>query len=357
MTNQVSTYQTGLTKINNVFMPMIQEQLTTKGIMMTEYQKKCVLNSLSLIDDVLNKNELTIHSLNQSQVTQILLNVAMLELNASATPNEIYYIVRGKKGNNPVLEMGIEGDGNDSILRRFGANVKTVYPHWSVRENDEFIYPRFKGLDFTPPEWSPRGTGKIVKVVYPIEFNDGSVRFYIAEREDVKRNLMAHISNNLMWDKGNTKKEIFEKAENMTLDEILNDDEIVKRGKISKAWAEPQSREQMIERKMRNNIVKKIPKDFSSSEQSRIYQEYQYDVDERPRKIVNEEKQEMSKNDVLRDFSLEMDKEIKQEEKDDTEEINNVKIDFNENESKEEEKEDVEEKFEQTAMFDDMPPF
>ena len=42
---------------------------------------------------------------------------------------------------------------------------------------------------------------------------------------------------------------------------------------ISPAWKEEQSRESMIIRKMRNNVVKKIPKDFSSSFVSEIYNE------------------------------------------------------------------------------------
>ena len=42
---------------------------------------------------------------------------------------------------------------------------------------------------------------------------------------------------------------------------------------ISPAWKEEQSRESMIIRKMRNNIVKKIPKDFSSSYVAEIYNE------------------------------------------------------------------------------------
>ena len=34
--------------------------------------------------------------------------------------------------------MGIEGDGNDAILSKFGRNVKHVHRHWEVREEDHF---------------------------------------------------------------------------------------------------------------------------------------------------------------------------------------------------------------------------
>jgi hypothetical protein len=67
-----------------------------------------------------------------------------------------------------------------------------------------------------------------------------------------------------MWDKGGAKDKFMAKAADMTLDEILDDPELVALGKISPAWSSPQARESMIVRKMRNNVVKKIPKDFSN---------------------------------------------------------------------------------------------
>lgn len=99
-----------------------------------------------------------------------------------------------------IVEMGIEGDGNDAILSRFGRSVKKVHRHWEVREHDGFTYPGYAGLEVTPPTWTPKGEGKVIRVVYPIEYNDGQVEFFIAEREDVKANLLAHMYNNLMWD-------------------------------------------------------------------------------------------------------------------------------------------------------------
>lgn len=97
------------------------------------------------------------------------------------------------------IELGIEGDGNDAILRQFGVNVKKVHPVWKVREGDIFSYPKHRGLETVPPEWEEVGQSlKVVRVVYPVEMNDGSVEYLIAERESVKTNLFAHIRNNLM---------------------------------------------------------------------------------------------------------------------------------------------------------------
>ncbi|MFI3939697.1 hypothetical protein [Vagococcus fluvialis] len=272
MKNQTpAVFKSQLAKINDTYMPQIETQLHGNGIRMTEYQRTCVINSISSINEMLVKEGLGMRDIDQSNLTQTLMHVAALQLNATATPREVYFIKRNQKVKGgeaiQVIEMGIEGDGNDAILSRFGRNVKQVHRHWEVREDDGFTYPGYSGLTVTPPSWSPKGTGKVVRVVYPIEFNDGQVEFYIAEREDVKANLLAHMYNNLMWDnkKVDKKAKIKEFAETHSLDEILDNEEMQTLGNISPAWKEPQSRESMIIRKMRNRIVKKIPKDFSNA--------------------------------------------------------------------------------------------
>ena len=95
--------------------------------------------------------------------------------------------------------MGIEGDGNDALLRNFGVDVKKVYPVWLVKEGDEFTYPKHRGVEVTPPEWEEKGLSqKVIRVVYPVEMNDGKIEYMIAERESVKGNLFAHVRNNLL---------------------------------------------------------------------------------------------------------------------------------------------------------------
>jgi hypothetical protein len=187
------------------------------------------------------------------------------------------------------IELGVQAEGWDALLSNFGRNVKKVYPHWLVREDDEFKYPRYSGLELTPPEWQPKGTGKVVRVVYPIQSTDGTVDFYISERADVKKNLIAHISNNLMNETfgicsdrykaddkqkqqiAEKKRELLNKAKELGLDELLDSAEFDKY--ISPAWKEEQSRESMIIRKMRNNIVKKVPKSFNSSLENELFNE------------------------------------------------------------------------------------
>lgn len=289
MSNQ-NQFSTALAKVNDTYFPMIQRQLEGNNIKMDDYSKQCVLNALSSINESLDKQGISWNDsqLDQSNVTQILLNVASLKLNSSASPSEVYFQTRnvktkknGKDEWKKQVEMGIEGDGNDAILARFGRDVKTVHQYWLVRENDDFQYPSFNGLELSPPSWTPKGTGEVIRVVYPIEKVNGVVEYHIAEREDVLRNLIAHINNNLMnatfgiaktrWNAtteqkkqiDSKKKEIIDRAQELGLMAAL-DDEVVQEY-ISPAWKDPQSRESMLIRKMRNNVVKRIPKDFGSA--------------------------------------------------------------------------------------------
>jgi hypothetical protein len=293
------TYKTQLTKVNETYLPMITEQLENNNIKLSEYSKSCVANAISAINNVLDTNGVNWGDaqLDGNGITQILLSVAALQLNATANPRECYFQLRNVSSKGPdgkqvwkkKIEMGIEGDGFDALVNRFGRDVKKVYPHWLVREDDEFKYPRYAGLDLTPPEWQPKGTGKVVRVVYPIQSTDGCVDYYISERADVKKNLIAHISNNLMNETfdicadrykateeqkqqiAEKKRELLNKAKELDLDSLLDSPDFDKY--ISPAWKEEQSRESMIIRKMRNNITKKIPKDFSSSFVAEIYNE------------------------------------------------------------------------------------
>ena len=300
MSEQKKEFKTQLTKVNEAYLPMVVNQLENNNITLSEYAKSCVANAISTINNVLDTNGVTWGdaSLDTNGITQILLSVAALQLNASANPRECYFQIRnvavkGADGKSTVwkkkIEMGIEGDGYDALVSRFGRDVKKVYPHWLVREDDDFKYPRYAGLELTPPEWQPKGTGKVIRVVYPIQSTDGCVDYYISERADVKKNLIAHISNNLMNETfgvcadrykatdeqkqtiAEKKREILNKAKELDLDSLLDSADFDKY--ISPAWKEEQSRESMIVRKMRNNIVKKIPKDFSSSYVAEIYNE------------------------------------------------------------------------------------
>lgn len=299
--------ETGLSKISNVFTPMVEHQMETAQIKMSDYQKMCVTGAIQQIYQLSVEKGIDLNK-SSSDVNNILMTVASLELNANAEPRQVYFQPRSKNVgtyNNPqwikTVEMGIEGDGNDALLERFGRNVAYIHPFWLVREGDKFEYPKHRGIEMTPPVWDEVGDPekKVVKVVYPIDMytskkdKDGdfktSTEYFITDREQVKRNLLAHMANNLMKDKeGKATKltKIHEFADSHTLDQILDDKDMQVLGKISPAWREPQSRETMIVRKMRNNIVKKIPKDFSNGMAQIKYEEATNDSLQQARRDV-----------------------------------------------------------------------
>lgn len=294
MANEVAKkntqFMSGLAKIQDTFVNMVVNTGKEIEIQYDEYQRTCVMNMLGKMQELLIKEGLDINKMDTNQITNILQTVAMLKLNASAMPRECYVILRNvKKGNTWVkeFELGVEGDGNDKILRTYGIDVDKVGTPWIVRENDDFTYSQFKGFEITPPTWSPKGTGKVIRVVYPIKKKDGSEEYHISERADVVHNLQAHISNNLMKNKmvdEKVKEKLNALAGSLDLDGILENKELLPH--ISPAWKSSHSREAMIVRKMRNNAIKKIPKDFENAfaalAYEKTFEEYeQYQEDER----------------------------------------------------------------------------
>ena len=284
--NAVNTFITKASNAENKIVTSIVTQLENRNITLDNYSTECAINAVSAINQLLQTNNLewTSPKLDPSNYQDVIKKVALLKLNANASNREVYFQFRSVKIGDEwkkMIEVGVEGDGNDAILRNFGVDVETVYPYWKVREGDVFEYPTFNGIEMTPPKWTPKGEGKIVRVVYPIKLKNGSVDFKIAERADVVKNLYAHIINNMMNETfgicadrykateqqkkqiEEKKAEIKAKIKSLTLDELLDFPEA--QPWISPSWSELHSREAMIERKMRNNAIKKFPKDFGST--------------------------------------------------------------------------------------------
>ncbi len=328
--NAVQTYKSGLVKTQETFINMLMKSGQEMALNYDQYQISCARNMMSKMVELLWKEGLTIHQINQNNVTDILQTVAMFRLNPAASPREVYIILRNVKVGDKwekIFEMGIEGDGNDKILREYGVGIKKIYNCWVVREGDGFTYPSFEGLEVKPPTWTPKGyTNKVLRVVYPIAMEDGSVEYHISERESVAINLQAHISNNLMKNKEineKKKQEILERISKKTLEEIYDDEEVMLL--TSPAWRGYHSREAMILRKLRNNAIKKIPKDYNNSfvesNYERTFEDYdQYsthpEVD--PEKVVEMEYEEFANKEKLEV------PEINQEKNDDVEVSDNA---------------------------------
>lgn len=302
---QKQEFTTALSNWTNTITGLVTRDFEQCGVRFDEYSKRCAMAAMGNIFQLVQSTDKTeMNDLNTSNLREIVEQCASLKLNANAVPREVYFQLRSKQIGGvwkKVVEMGIEGDGNDALLRQFGNNVKMVHPVWIVKEGDEFTYPKRKGLNIEPPSWNEKGLSqKVVRVVYPVELTDGHEEYLIAERDSVKVNLIAHIRNNMMNETfgivtgtkkdryGKTvdrtrydatpeeKQKIKEKKEEVleavrkceTLEDMLNCE--VARPFISAAWLD--TPEAMFVRKMRNNAIKKFPKNLNSMASSSLLQ-------------------------------------------------------------------------------------
>ena len=272
----------------NSYSELVKKDFDACGVSYDDYSKRCAMNAMTEVYNLVqNTDKADMKSLDASNLREVIGNVASLKLNSMAVPRECYFQLRTKVVDGKYVkrvEMGIEGDGNDSILRNFGVNVEQVYPCWIVKEGDDFSYPEYSGIDVKPPTWKKNGKSLKTRLVcYPVKLKDGSVEYLISERESVKTNLMAHVRNNLMNEtfglvKGGKKtrydatpeekkaiderkSQIFETLRKCeTVDDMLQCE--IAKPWISAAWLD--TPESMITRKMRNNAIKPFPKDFNA---------------------------------------------------------------------------------------------
>lgn len=289
---QKHEFTTGLSNWTNTITGLVSRDFEQCGVSYDEYAKQCAMNAMSSIFQLVQNTDNTdMNNLNTSNLREVVAQCASLKLNANAVPREVYFQLRSKQINGQwckMVEMGIEGDGNDALLRQFGNNVDTVYPVWLVKEGDDFTYPRRRGIEVEPAEWTQKGlSDKTVRVVYPVKLKDGTVDYLIAEREPVRTNLIAHIRNNLLNETfgicenrykatPKQKEQIKAKKEEIlsvvreceTLEDILKCE--VAKPYISAAWLD--TPEAMIVRKMRNNAIKKFPKNLNSMASSSLLQ-------------------------------------------------------------------------------------
>lgn len=294
---QKQEFTTALSNWTNTITGLVTRDFEQCGVEFDEYSKRCAMSAMSSIFQLVqNTDKAEMSDLNTSNLREIVEQCASLKLNANAVPREVYFQLRSKQINGEwkkVVEMGIEGDGNDAMLRQFGNDVAKVHPCWIVKEGDEFTRPKRVGMEITPPSWEQKGLSeKVVAVVYPVQLTNGSIEYLISERESVKTNLIAHIRNNMMNETfgfvTGTKTDKYGKKVDRTRydataeekakikakkEEILSAvrecetlDDILKcpsaQPYISAAWLD--TPEQMITRKLRNNAIKKFPKDMNS---------------------------------------------------------------------------------------------
>lgn len=282
MANDLKAYTTSLSNWTNTFTGLVQRDFAECGVRYDDYSKECGMNAMVGIYNLIKDNGADPSSVDPDSIRAAVGQAAGLKLNANAYPSECYFQIRKKKVGNAwvqQVEMNLQGSGNDALLRQFGSGVEEVYPVWIVKQGDDFVYPRYVGIETTAPEWTPKGkSDKIDKIVYPVQVR-GKIQYLIAERESCRVNLFAHIRNNLMNEtfgicenrykaSPEQKKQIQAMKEAIydalrqceTVDDMLACPEA--RPYISAAWLE--STESMIERKLRNNAIRKFPKNYDA---------------------------------------------------------------------------------------------
>lgn len=307
------TFTTSLSEWSNTITGLIVNDYKACGMELDDYSKECAIEAMtSIFNLVKNDPKSDMCKLDTSNLTGIVKRCANLKLNASAYPRECYFQLRNVNvGKDPQtgrdiwqkqVEMGIEGNGYDSLLSNYGKNVKQVYPHWIVKEGDKYIPPKHKGLSVTEPEWEEKGlSSKAVRVVYPVMLTDGTVTYLSADRDSVKINLLAHVKQNMMnatfgicADRYKAtekqKSEIKDKKNEVlnalrackTVDEMLECE--IAKPFISGAWLD--TPESMIQRKMCNNAIRKYPKNYDPMarqailEMDDIYKTAQAEIEE-----------------------------------------------------------------------------
>ena len=306
-------FTTSLSEWSNTITGLIVNDYKACGMELDDYSKECAIEAMtSIFNLVKNDPKSDMGKLDTSNLTGIVKRCANLKLNASAYPRECYFQLRNVNvGKDPQtgrdiwqkqVEMGIEGNGYDSLLSNYGKNVKQVYPHWIVKEGDKYIPPKHKGLSVTEPEWEEKGlSSKAVRVVYPLMLTDGTVTYLSADRDSVKINLLAHVKQNMMNDTfgicadrykatEKQKSEIKDKKNEVlnalrackTVDEMLECE--IAKPFISGAWLD--TPESMIQRKMCNNAIRKYPKNYDPMarqailEMDDIYKTAQAEIEE-----------------------------------------------------------------------------
>ena len=258
-----------------------------------DYQKQCVFNAIRTIDPMVKANGYSLAQFDQDNVILVLQQVAFLKLNPSANPRECYFIVRknkDKQGNEvPTLEFGIEGAGNDVILTEFGRDVKEV-KSYIVYEGDEFTEGYMDGWDVILPKYKRTfKTNQPKMAVYLVKRKNDEIDVLYATLDDVKKSLLAGAKQNGADD------DLLREIEKVDVYTLLTDPKWLKRtikksysykGKDGKTYEKqyesplfnpsytaPNSRDNMIERKLRNHATRKYPKNFNQTNVKTLYEE------------------------------------------------------------------------------------
>lgn len=309
---KAKTRQSNMLLATNSYVDKIKKFADEVNLEFTNYQKQCVVNAVRKINPLLESQKITWQNLEVDNILTVLQQTAFLQLNPSAIPNECYYITRkyyNKESRSYyfVLEFGVEGAGNDVILRKFGQDVAEV-KSYIVYEGDEFTEGFMDGWDMTLPKHRRTfKSHKPIKAVYLIKKNNDEIDVQYADTEDVKKSLLANAKQNGANDKllrQLNKLKLYEILENEKwLDyEITktkyNSSETYTTPLFNPSYTSPISQANMIERKLRNHATRKYPKNFNAEAVSNLYQDtFDEKYDEKGNIITAQERLESTQED------------------------------------------------------------
>lgn len=260
-----SGISTAVTKTNDYYISDMLAGNAKLGIDTSEAGKKCALNFLTTLFNDLGDE--AVRAVPKAQIVRAMQFVSMNEL-------DIYsgqvFIDKRWNGTRKVYDYVAQpqGDGIELMVRKFGANVKTVHPAWIIHEGDTFTTPFYDGLHAVAPTLKTTLASldsKAIAVCYVIEMKDGGVEYQIATREGVARNVQAQILNNALKgdEKANLAK-IREQIDGKTLDQLITDKDLIARGLVNPTYTSPSAREGMIIRKMKKNALLHFVRDMGA---------------------------------------------------------------------------------------------
>lgn len=255
-----------------------------------EDARRCVTNGMSVIHPMIQRSNWSINQFDVNNLVAVLRRTAFLKLDA--TNGECFYQIRRVevKGNwIPTIEFGIQGVGNDRILKEYGEGVDEV-KSYIVYEGDEFTDGYMDGWDVKLPTYKrTRKTNKPILAVYLIKKTNGEIDVSYGVLEDVKKSLLANAKQNGASDS------LLREINKQDLYSILEDEKWlnykIDKGKyktplFNPSYTSPISMYNMIERKLRNHATRKYPKNFNNKTLAEIYEETYEDEKYRDGKFV-----------------------------------------------------------------------
>lgn len=342
-------------KAQKSFFAQICEDLGKLKIKYTEYGKECGYNLLMEVGHLLAKEGLQFDdpSIDQASITGCVQYVMKAELNIAN--KEVFINFRNEeqgeeqevtKTNHKTNEQYTVKEkpwlkrfeckeqyrGRMKLIKKFGVDVKEVFPIWIVREGDDFSYATYKGVEMTPPSWSPKGyTNKVIRVVVPIRYKSGNIEYHIAELESVATNIKAQIKQVLISWKGKDSKHPTHTKDNakkiallikdMTLDQLLACDELEKEKLINSTYTGI-SKEEMYITKLTLNATKRVMIDYGSAYINELAEKqydnsYDYEDKHHAREVIEEQEES------IEEITIEEPKEIGEIKTDDNGEVVN----------------------------------